>query len=84
MRVKRKRKSNSATCNTLFISVNSIKLIEYFSSLLRIFIEKNLKQKYAQKLKFEYKMLENKERMMFLSRIEESELNQFDERVFSS
>ena len=57
------------------------KEIKFTDFLLRVFVEKNLKQKYTQKLKYEYKFLENKERLMTLVRIDASEQNQFDERA---
>lgn len=46
------------------------KEIKFTEFILRIYIEKNIKLKYYQVLKYEYKFLENKERLMTLSKVE--------------
>jgi poly(A)-specific ribonuclease len=60
--------------------------IKFTDFLLRVFIEKNIKQKYMNKLKYEYKFLENKERLMYLKRVDasqeqKSELDVLDEEI---
>lgn len=60
--------------------------IKFTDFLLRVFIEKNIKQKYMNKLKYEYKFLENKERLMFLKRVDsnqeqKNELDVLDEEI---
>jgi len=51
------------------------KEIKFSEFLLRVFIEKNLRQKYLQRLKYEYKFLENKERLMTLTKIDDKDQN---------
>lgn len=51
------------------------KEIRFTEFLLRIYIEKNLKAKYYQKLRYENKFLENKERLMTIYKMEENDQN---------
>lgn len=53
----------------------SRKEIKFTEFLLRIFIEKNLKQKYFQRLRYENKFLENKERLMTIIKMEDKDEN---------
>jgi hypothetical protein len=43
-----------------------------------------LKKRYYQKLKYEYKFLENKERLMTISKIEATEQSQYDDMVITA
>jgi len=51
------------------------KEIRFTEFLLRIYVEKNLKQKYYQRLRYENKFLENKERLMTIYKIEAKDAN---------
>lgn len=48
----------------------TVKEIKFSEFLIRIFVEKNIKLKYSQMLKYESKILENKERIMRLIKID--------------
>lgn len=56
-------------------SNQSRKEIKFTEFLLRIFVEKNLKQKYFQRLRYENKFLENKERLMTIIKLEDKDEN---------
>lgn len=43
-------------------------------SVLRIFIEKNIRQKYQKRLKYENKFLENKERLMIITKVDTQDI----------
>jgi len=45
------------------------KEVKFTDFLIRIFIEKNLKHKYITQMRYEYKMLENKERLMIINKL---------------
>jgi len=49
--------------------------IKFTEFLLRVYIEKNLKAKYYQRLRYETKFLENKERMMTIFKMEDNDKN---------
>lgn len=51
------------------------KEIKFTEFLLRIYVEKNLKQKYYQKMRYENKFLENKERLMTIYKMEVNDVN---------
>lgn len=54
-------------------------MLIWFYSLLRVFVEKNIKNKYAQKIRYESKILENKERILRLFKVDAA--NQVSEFV---
>lgn len=59
-----------------FVNSEETKMeIKFTEFLLRIYIEKNLKNKYYQRLRYENKFLENKERLMTIYKMEDNDKN---------
>ncbi|CAF0779381.1 unnamed protein product [Brachionus calyciflorus] len=56
------------------------KEIKFTEFLLRLFIEKNIRQKYSKQLKYESKFLENKERLMIITKVDPKDItNEIDD-----
>ncbi|RNA14887.1 poly(A)-specific ribonuclease PARN isoform X1 [Brachionus plicatilis] len=61
------------------------KEIKFTEFVVRIFIEKNIRQKYQKRLKYENKFLENKERLMTITKVDsldiKSDLDDFEKEI---